>query len=104
MILSFAYLAFVAVLRLVCRRRPDSEREVELLALRHELAVMRRTARRSRLSWADRAYLAALARMLSPQRRAELLVRPATLLRLASGTRSATLATAASTRGRQAAD
>ena len=80
MILSFAYLAFGAVLRLVCRRRPECEREVELLALRHELAVVRRTAQRSRLSWADRAYLAALAGMLSPPRRTALIVRPATLL------------------------
>jgi transposase len=80
MILSFAYRAFGALLRLVCRRRFEFEREVELLALRHELAVMRRTRRRSRLSWADCAYLAALARMLSPQRRAALMVTPATLL------------------------
>jgi transposase InsO family protein len=80
MILSFAYLAFGAMLRLLCRRRSEFERDVELLALRHELAVMRRTAPRSRLAWADRAYLAALARMLSPQRRKTLVVRPATLL------------------------
>jgi hypothetical protein len=80
MILSFAYLAFCALLRLLCRRRPALECEVELLALRHELAVMRRTARRWRLTSADRAYLAAIARMLSPRRRTALMVTPATLL------------------------
>jgi transposase InsO family protein len=80
MVLSYAYLVFGALLRLLCRRGSEFEREVELLALRHELAVVRRTTCRSRLSWADRAYLAALARMLSPQRRAALMVRPATLL------------------------
>jgi hypothetical protein len=39
---SFAYLVFGALLRLVCRRGFEFEREVELLALRHELAGIRR--------------------------------------------------------------
>src|SRR3954447_19105138 len=80
MIFPFAYLAFCAVLRLLCRRRPGLQREVELLALRHELAVVRRTARRSRLTSADRAYLAAIARMLSPKGRTARMVSRATLL------------------------
>ena len=41
MLLSFLYLAFAAVLRLLAAGRRDPfAREVELLALRHELEVL----------------------------------------------------------------
>jgi hypothetical protein len=81
MLLSFAYLAFRALLGLfVSRGVSDRGLEVELLALRHELAVLRRTRKRARLRPADRAYLAALTQVLPPQRRVALMVKPATLL------------------------
>ena len=51
------------------------------LVLRHELAVLRRRSARPRLTWSDRAFLAALARLLAPERRPGLIVSPATLLR-----------------------
>jgi transposase InsO family protein len=82
MLLSFAYLAFTALLRLLAAGGRDPfAREVELLALRHELAVLRRQAARPRLRPADRAFLAALARLLPSDRRRGLLVTPQTLLR-----------------------
>lgn len=82
MLLSFLYLAFIALLRLLAAGRRDAfAREVELLALRHELAVLRRQSARPRLRPADRAFLAALARRLPPDRRRGLLVTPQTLLR-----------------------
>jgi transposase InsO family protein len=82
MLLSFCYLAFTALLRLLAEGKRDAfAREVELLALRHELAVLRRQATRPKLQPADRAFLAALARLLPPEQRRGLAVTPQTLLR-----------------------
>jgi putative transposase len=82
MLLSFCYLAFSSLLRLLASgRRSDAAKDVEILVLRHQLAVLRRQAGRPRLRPADRALLAALARLLPHPRRHGLLVTPQTLLR-----------------------
>jgi putative transposase len=82
MLLSFAYLAFSAMLRpLTSSRSSEFAKDVELLVLRHQLVVLARQQRRPSLRPADRAFLATLARLLPRRRRHGLIVTPQTLLR-----------------------
>ena len=63
--LRLLYLIFLQVLGLILMMgRRASSKDVELLVLRHEVAVLRRTNPRPRLDWADRAVFAALIRRL----------------------------------------
>jgi putative transposase len=66
---------------MVLRTRSDTTKEIEILVLCHQLAVLQRRAPRPRISWPDRALIAALTRSLSTRRRLGLLVTPATILR-----------------------
>jgi putative transposase len=66
---------------MVLRTRSDATKDLEILVLRHELAVLQRRTPRPRTTWTDRALIAALTRLLPVRRRLGLLVTPATILR-----------------------
>jgi putative transposase len=65
----------------VLRCRSDAANEVEILVLRHELAVLRRQVDRPSCRRADRMFLAALARMLPRERWGSVFVQPETVRR-----------------------
>jgi putative transposase len=79
---SFVYLALRRSLELVllCFRSAEAN-EIEILVLRHELAVLRRQHPRPRMHPKDRALLAVLSRLLPRARWSVFLVQPETLLR-----------------------
>jgi len=65
---------------LVLLGRSQASKDAEIMVLRHEVAVLRRQVTRPKPDWADRAILAALARLLPAVLRARRLVTPGTLL------------------------
>jgi hypothetical protein len=80
--LRLLYLIFRQVLGLILLMgRTSSNKDVELLVLRHEVSVLRRANPRPRLDWADRAVFAALIRRLPQALRGHCLVTPRTILR-----------------------
>jgi hypothetical protein len=79
--LRLLYLIFNQLLNwLPLLPRTSSSRDIELLVLRHEVAVLRRTNPKPRIDWADRALVAALIRRLPAVLRGHRLVIPATVL------------------------
>ena len=82
MSLRLVYLIFDRLLHwLLLLGRTSSSKDIELLVLRHESAVLRRTNAKPRLDWADRAVMAALIRHLPAKLRTHRLVTPGTVLR-----------------------
>jgi putative transposase len=82
MALSFLYRGFCRVLQLIrLISRGDTDLAIEVVILRHEVAVLRRQVYRPALEPADRAVLAGLARLLARHRLGHLFVQPSTLRR-----------------------
>ena len=72
MIRSFGWLALLA--------RSETSKDVEILVLRHEIAVLRRQVTRPKPDWADRAVITAPARLLPEHLQLHRIATPATLL------------------------
>ena len=72
MVRLFAWVALLA--------RSGVSKDIEILVLRHEIAVLRRQVARPKPDWADRAMIAALARLLPRHLRVHRIVTPGTLL------------------------
>jgi putative transposase len=79
---NLAYLTLCRSIQLlVLLARGDAAKDLEILVLRHQLAVLRRQVPRPRLEYADRAVLAAVSRALPRARWSCFLVKPETLMR-----------------------
>ena len=81
MVVSLLYLLFRRALAVAALRFRSVEfKELEIVVLRHELAVLRRQVARPRPDERDRVFLAAASRLLSGASRSSFFVRPETLL------------------------
>lgn len=79
---SFCHVVLGRLLQLAALRfRSEEFQELEIVVLRHELAVLRRQARRPELRPADRVFLAAVSRLLPRSSWRSFVVTPTTLLR-----------------------
>ena len=80
--LSFLYLAFLRTMQILClQRSDDSGLAIEVVMLRHEVAVLRRQVARPALRPSDRALLAGLSRLIPRAKLHRFFVQPDTLLR-----------------------
>jgi len=82
MLVSLTYRLLVTVLSwLALLARSSAFKDAEILALRHEVAILRRENPKPTMTWPERALLAALARLLPNALRGHRIVTPGTLLR-----------------------
>lgn len=82
MALSFLYLAFVRILQLLrLSRCHGGDLAIEIVVLRHEVAVLRRQVDRPALRPTDRALLAGFSRLIRRRNLHRFFVQPDTLLR-----------------------
>src|SRR6266498_1134655 len=78
---SFFYMVLRQVLQLALRFRSNDFKDLEILVLRHELAVLRRRTRRPAMTPIDRLFLTAASWLLPRGRWQVFIITPATLLR-----------------------
>jgi hypothetical protein len=70
MAVKVIYQTFTKLLSwMMLHARSDTANEIEILVLRHQLAVLQRRTPRPRISWTDRAVIAVLTRLLPTRRR-----------------------------------
>ena len=82
MILSLCYVVLRRVLQLAALRFQSNDfKDLEIVVLRHELAILRRRTRRPALTRTDRLFLNAASRVLPRGRWRSFVITPATLLR-----------------------
>jgi putative transposase len=79
---SICFVLLRRVLQLaVLRFRSNDFKDLEIVVLRHELAVLRRRTRRPALAATDRVFLTAASRVLPRRRWQVFIIAPSTLLR-----------------------
>src|SRR5712664_3308203 len=81
-LLSLCYVVLRWVLQLaVLRLRSNDLKELEIVVLRNELAILRRRTRRPSMTWTDRIFLVTASRLLPRARWRSFIITPGTLLR-----------------------
>ena len=81
MFISLCYLVLRRVPLAAWRFRSNDRKELEIVVLRHELAILRGRTRRPALTWTDRLFLAAASRLMPRARWRSFIITPGTLLR-----------------------